>query len=438
MSCRAILLPLAQFLSLGIIIHASAARADEAATALPPRSAFVAASRTAAPASREAQATLEQRKAERDEAVIRLLPSLSASASYTRNQFEAAAELPAGGGTQRIVITPRDQLDATLRVDVRVFDLPAYFRIRSTEASVDAAGSTALATDRDVERAVTQAFWERVGADAVVRAAERALSVAEENERVVRARRDAEIASDLDWERARAAIDRARQTLAEAKLSKGLATRKLESLTGLDASGKAPELEADLGRTSPVASYLRLAPYVPSVRAKEADVFASEVEEEAEWLRLVPTVSAFAQERFSNATGFAGEVATWSMGVTATWSLDPAAVASARTRAASRQVAEARAARTLSEAEDSIQDAWLEVQARREAAKAARSEERAAKRGASVAKEQYAASKVSQLDVIVADRDAFQAEVARIEADANLALARGLLDIASLPERSEP
>lgn len=72
----------------------------------------------------------------------------------------------------------------------------------------------------------------------------------------------------------------------------------------------------------------------------------------------------------------------------------------------------------VEDAGDAIEDAWLEATARQEAA---------------VALVQYEANEASQLDVIVAERDALKAEVARVQADANLELARALLRLASAP-----
>ena len=71
--------------------------------------------------------SLEQRQ--RAEAEFRaawtsLLPSLSASATWTHNQFEAVANFPnpATGAVTKLVISPLDQLDAALRLDVPLID----------------------------------------------------------------------------------------------------------------------------------------------------------------------------------------------------------------------------------------------------------------------------------------------------------------------------
>lgn len=102
-----------------------------------------------------------------------------------------------------------------------------------------------------------------------------------------------------------------------------------------------------------------------------------------------------------------------------------------RSQAAAQRLAQVRRESRLHEAEDAIEDAWLEVESRREAAKAARSEQAAAKKAADVARSLYLANKATQVDVIVAERDLLQAEVNRIQADASLELARANLRLAS-------
>src|SRR5258706_15805771 len=56
--------------------------------------------------ARESDATRRQREAEADASLGALLPAFTARGVYSRNQYEAAAQLPGG---PRIVITPQNQ-----------------------------------------------------------------------------------------------------------------------------------------------------------------------------------------------------------------------------------------------------------------------------------------------------------------------------------------
>jgi outer membrane protein TolC len=156
---------------------------------------------------------------------------------------------------------------------------------------------------------------------------------------------------------------------------------------------------------------------------------AAERNADATWLELVPTLSAFGQERFTNATGF-GESPSWTLGLSATFRLDPAQIGRARVDDSAYAVALAEEAKSAQAAHDQAEDAALTVDARESAARAARAESTAAKKALQVARARYSAQNAKQLDVELAERDDLQAEVNRIQADANLELARALYRIA--------
>src|SRR5688572_20300231 len=82
-----------------------------------PLETFIQAARMTGFDAREQTATIEQRKWEKEAALGRLTPALSARGVYTRNQYEA--EIPAGPVSPvAITITPRNQLDALFQLDV--------------------------------------------------------------------------------------------------------------------------------------------------------------------------------------------------------------------------------------------------------------------------------------------------------------------------------
>ena len=432
------------FLILPSIIGALGARAQEASPEAPPAEAakdealptmptladFVTAGAAHAAANLEAEAIIGQREREHEQAILGLLPVLSANAAYTRNQTEASVSIPdATGQVTSIVITPQNQLDFTVRLDATLVDVGAFYGIGSASLRVESAQLSKQATELDVEREVTQAYWQRVAAEAVVRSAERSIAVAIENRRVVAVRKEADLASELDLDRADSAIARAKQTLADATLSKSLAARKLRTLTGLAADGAAPTFEAKLEPAAPLQSLEDRAANTPSVLLAAKNVESAEASETVSWLGLVPRISASAQERFTNAAGF-GPSPVYSIALQAEWRLDPAVIGRSRTEGATLKVAQASHARAVSAANAAIEDAWLEVESRTEAVRSARSEALTATRAAANAKLLYQANKASQLEVITADRDALAAEVNRIQAEANLELSRALLLLA--------
>jgi outer membrane protein TolC len=139
---------------------------------------------------------------------------------------------------------------------------------------------------------------------------------------------------------------------------------------------------------------------------------------------LVPVLSGFAQERFTNATGFTGRSALWSAGVTATWHFDAGTVATMRSASATARASTAAEDRARLEARDRVHDDWQLVRAAIAKSRAARAESHAAATSADLVAERYAAGTALELEVVQAERDAFTSQAARIQSDADLAYAR--------------
>ena len=146
---------------------------------------------------------------------------------------------------------------------------------------------------------------------------------------------------------------------------------------------------------------------------------------------LFPALSATAQERLTNATGFAGKNAIFTAGLTLTWRLDLSVLAQADAQRAVLAADEVRVDRTERAQADDVYTAWSLVIAEIAACRAARAEAEANQLAARLAKDKYGAGTALQLDVLQADRQAFASEVARIQADADLKYARAALRLAA-------
>jgi len=130
------------------------------------------------------------------------------------------------------VITPLNQLDAFLQLDVPIIDLASYHRYKAASALAESASAQNGATTIDVGRSVAQAYYQFLGASALVDSARESIQTAEANQKNVDDRRAAGAATDLDHERALASVARAEQDLADAELGAALAARSLETLSG--------------------------------------------------------------------------------------------------------------------------------------------------------------------------------------------------------------
>jgi outer membrane protein TolC len=146
---------------------------------------------------------------------------------------------------------------------------------------------------------------------------------------------------------------------------------------------------------------------------------------------LLPTLSGNAQERISNATGFAGQASTYAMQLVLAWRLDYGMIGADRAQQASIEAQQVRLERTERALADATFEAYQRVEAGIAKSVAARAQASSAKRAAELAQDRYGIGAATQLDVTQAQRDAFLASAAQIQADSELAYARAALRLAA-------
>lgn len=388
---------------------------------------------------REAIEVREQTRSQVDESRARLLPSFTASAGYTHFEYAIQPQFPDGmGGFNTATIQPLDQLQGNFSLDVPIVDVGAWLTFFSSESTADAAAERAEASRIDVDVAVVQAYYQLVAARAVVAQAEAAVATADENLAVATSRGAAGIASELDVERARADAERARQTAAEATLNEALAVRSLAVLTGVPPSDAGAPLPDDLHAEPALAEFTAHLDVHPSVRAATRDLEAAHRLHDAAWAGLFPTLRGSASERITNASGF-GQPSLWQIGVTLSWTLDFARIAQVSTREHGDRIAEIREERVQTQAETAVYESWHRVASLIARATAARTAEASSERAAAVANARFSAGTGSALEASQAARDLLLAQVQRIQADADLAVARLVLRLrAGLPLDGQP
>lgn len=416
--------------SLFAVLGALASALPGQASATQPLDEFLSRAQVGSFDAREASATERQRAAEADAALGRLTPAFSARGVYTRNQREVAAQLP--NIPERLVITPLNQLDAVLQLDVPIIDLANYYRYKAASTLAQGASVQREVTSIDVSRSVARAYYQFLGASALVRSARESVGAADANRQYVEVRQSAGAATELDVERAAANVARARQDLADAELGVALAGRSLETLSGL-----APEAsdgtfqEDDLRREGPIQAWLDLAARGPAHRAAALAREAAEQNRKAATSAFLPALSGSAQERISNATGFAGQAATYSLQLVLSWRLDYGLLGTHRAQEAAIEAQQVRLERTERAVADATFEAFQRVEAGIAKSVAARAQAQSAKRAAELAQDRYGIGAATQLDVTQAQRDAFLASAAQIQADSELAYARAALRLAA-------
>jgi outer membrane protein TolC len=400
------------------------------ARALQPLSGFLAGARSANVDNREAAMAAVELQEEAAIAFGRLLPSATVRGSYTRNQFAAVfpVQTNPSAAPKTLVIQPFNQWDLFLQADAPLVDVAGWARTGAARGVASAAKQSARATVLDVETRVARFYYALVGAEALRQSAERTLQAAQANADLTRERRAGGIATALDVERAQAEVERDRQSIADVELQVSLARRALITLTGVTPSGPAEPAEDDLHEEAPLDQWEATPDAViPSLAAAGEQTRAAAISARGAKLSLLPTLTASFIERITNATSFIGQPDYYTFSLNLFWRLDAATINGIRAQSSQAQLAAIRQERLRLAVHDQIYEAWQRVKTGIAKSRAARAQAKASQLASEFATERYANGAGTQLDLVQAQRDAFAADVGRVQADADLSFARALL-----------
>lgn len=381
--------------------------------------------------AREQGALKTQRGWEQGAALGRVLPSFTARGAYTRNQYEVG--IPAGTfgpGSPAATIQKKDALTALLQLDVPIVDLANYHRYKQAKHLAEAQDAQLALTQNDVARSVAKAYYNFLGASALVESSARTLKIANENFDYVNTRRGAGVATDLDLERARANVEQNKQNVADAELSRSLSARALETLSGVTPESATRFPQDDLQPEGDIDGWLD-SKDTPTDRVNAKFQEAVVSGRRAAAYSVLPTLSANATETFTNQAGFVGRTNFYAVQAVLSWRLDYSVYATAQAQAAAANVQLIRNERSRRALEDTTFEAYRRVEAGIAKSKSARAQAASADKAAALAGERYQAGVSTQLDVTQAQRDSFQAAANRIQADADLAFSRVSLRLAA-------
>lgn len=404
-----------------------------------------------------------------------LLPALTVQGVWTHNQFAAELNVPktdADGkpvlqrddngqfvitpalvrdpGTGLVIFNPnvgtatpeyasraiqlQDQLTAVFRIDLPLIDVARWVRVAGAGINKESAELREAYMKDVITRQVVGAYYGYAAALALRQSAEKSFAAAEAQAKLMEIRTKVGSSTELDLARARAEVQRNRQLLADAVSMIATSRRTLRTLSGLEPPESIPAWADD---TAPEASLEELEKRVdqlPAVQASEKEAKAGELASTGAALTLVPTVNGTFNENVSNASGFTGQNASYSLGLTAVWRLDVPTVANIGGARALASQAKLAAEKTLLQARDQLNADFQRFTAALIKIEAAKAQVAAAERAAQVSRDRYAVGSATQLEVIQAERDLFTAEVGQIQARTELATARASLRLsAALP-----
>lgn len=401
------------------------------AFALQPVADFISHAKTWNPQNRAAAATTAERDAEVSVSTGSLLPSLSATGTYTRNEYEVTTAALTGlsgagaAGIPNIVIQPLNQLDANVILSVPIVSVANWDRRAAAKATVESARADEANAEVVVEKNVLRDYYNLLGNEAVLLSATKNLEVAQHNLKLARDRKESGTGSELDVQRALSDQAKAEQNVTAAQLGVTNTRRDLYSLSGVVAEPVAEFPEDDLHEEAPLERWMGRSSTVPSVKSAEANRLTAEKNASAVKAALLPTIGATAEEKFTNATAFVGgHTSIYLLQLSATWKLDATIVPQIRAQNAAVGVAQANEDRARQAAEDAVFRDWQQIRSDIESARSSRAQVAATTLAASLAEDRYESGVATQLDVLQARQDAFNADVARIQADSDLEYAR--------------
>lgn len=410
-------------------LFSSSAWAEGASGELQSLGLFLRAAAVYSPDNREAKAQAQQQTESGYGVIGRSLPSLNAKGTYTYNQYESVISLP--GGLGPITVQAHNQLDAYFTLNVPLIDVGTWVRGSAARQGSAALDQTAKARALDVQRQVVRTFYQLVAAQALTASAQHNLQLLSDNYELMKIRKEGGVASDLDVERAQAQVESGKQNVADAALQVELARQQLQSLSGVEPAHGTGSLEDDLHEEAPLQTWTKETDRIAYVQAATLSTEAARRNATGAKLAFLPTITGQFQERLSNVTGFTGRNSTYVALLAANWTLDFTTFFNAREQSAYAAMAEARETRARLAAQDAIHQAWQRVNTQIIKVRAALAGVRASAHAAAIARERSRYGAATQLDVLQAERDAFAADAARIQAQADLAYARAELRLSA-------
>jgi outer membrane protein TolC len=407
------------------------------ALALQPLPEFLAGAKRVSVDNREAAVAADEQESEALVALGRNLPALTLRGQYTNNQRVVAFNippgtmLPPGFNIPSGPIQPGNQWDAFFQLDVPIIDVAGWARTWAARQTTHVARINVQATQLNVEKQVARNYYQLIGAEALRQSAARALEAAQANHSLTVERRAAGVATELDVSRALAEVERQRQGVADAELLASISRQALLTITGVSAGDTFVPTSDDLHEEAPLAQWMQTPDAaIPSLEAANEQVRVANAGEKSAKFLLLPSLTMTGLERLTNATGFLnGKNNAYTFTFTLLWRLDLPTIAGIKAASQQAELVRLRSERARLVVHDQIHDDWERVKAGIAKSRAAHAQAQAAALAAQYANERYAGGAGTQLDVIQAQRDAYGAEVGRIQADADLRFSRALLHL---------
>jgi len=348
-----------------------------------------------------------------------IIPTLTVGGTFTHYDKEIAV--------QGRVIQKQDALAGSGTAAVDLFRGPAYPGIK--KARIEAAATRAQsAWDKNrIAFEAAKAYFSVLTADNLVAAAERTRQTAGELLEAVKARREAGEALGVDQTRAELEVVAAEEAWIRARNAWENATDYLAFLID-----QRPPLHL-----TPVEVHPMPAPSEDALtetalgnrmdlKAADRAVASAESGVKEAWMDFLPILTASANYRLSQNTGWSGDIDTWNIVLSLDWILFDGGLrqAKARDRSSARRTARLEERLLKRKIGLEVRRALRDLTTADATLKTAIEKRRLAEINQEAVRERYKAGLATSLEVVQADDDFEQAEVGAISAALALSLAR--------------
>ncbi|HEY7726531.1 MAG TPA: TolC family protein [Anaeromyxobacteraceae bacterium] len=385
----------------------------------------------AASRAREAGALARQ-------AAAALLPLLSATGSWARNSDELVLPRPNPAAPAvslgLVHIQPREAWGAGASLRVPLAVPGAWADLAAARHAAASAEAGAEAARLQLRLALVQGAWLAAAGEEIAEAASRALAVAREQSEGARRAVDAGLRPPLAALQSEAQAVRRESDLVRARSARDRAVLALGVLLGREGPVRValppPDAPAppDVAALGPAALRAR-----PETRLHEEQVAAAGSQVTSAWLRLLPQLSATGTAFAQDVPLPTGERDGWKVTLDLAWPLYDGGL-----RYGKRREAEARAAgaRAAAEAQrlaifQEVEDGTRDVAVAAERLRLAERQRAVAADAAATARRAFEAGTTGHVEVLDANDQLFQAEVAQADARSQLGQARAALDRAA-------
>jgi outer membrane protein TolC len=406
---------------------------------------FISAGRQQALPIQAANFSAKEREAASDESFWKLFPRFTAMAGYRYNQWDVSIDVVQRNSmgqpimdassnvvTRPVTVMPHHQLDATFSVTAPLFDLEAIHRYRAAKADAGGAQWEVKVSQQTVDATIAREYFRYAGSRAVETSAELLVSYASESLSITEQRVLSGAATTIDLELAQADLEGARLAVKEAYSLRSAARRALLDLTGIDADTVTFRPVAENFRDeAPLDTWLAEVGGLPGVRSAEKGVASAEAQVAAARSQYFPKIAAVASDRLTNAYGLQGHPNSYFVGVTATVNFDFGMPANVRGREAAAGSARVKLDQARRDAANAIITAYEQIAIQQGKCEVTRLKASAARKAAELAAAKYTTALISQQEASRAQQLAYDAQLAHIQAKAELNFARAVLRVSS-------